>query len=752
LIRYFSLAVLFFLSSFFGHSQKYTQFSFDSLSVSTKKVNLYVIPLGVKVEKQRLREVGIPYQKAKLSVQTVLLPEFKTNFAIRWSNPNSDHKQFTKQMKRLRNSYFEQFDKDPNSIYCFVIPKFENDSILGFSIPGKSIAFITESGFTDLIELNQLIGSTLGLKFESDSSNIMSSINLPNKELSWEQCVRLRENPITFSYYDDFENISSNNGLVSTLIWTSDEQGNIDFDRKSPFSSFRTLPLKNTFLVYRKITNFWLKELFVLFGKSICAIHICSIIVAITLTLYFRKRFNLIIAKSGFFKRMSLRFMKLILWLLFFAIVIGTFLIVNYYYENSYLRSVHLTDFEGNDIEELKSKLSNQKLFINKKTKKQFNQTFQREGSDWKVTKERKVLYFKIKSENDRNIGQFVGSKNKLFVRINSQKLKFNAESPYIVLSFYDANNKFLKDEVYNFQGKNITSKMRLPDPAKRILVFVNGYRPVSVSNSLEDNLKDIQKNGIEYPDSKNILYDFDRHQYWTPWNQINSLFINRINPSDVWYADGHHSVSTSNFESVVNFSAISSVYPTTCKNLKKHKCQRTKIAGEKSVDTYSLLATKSNLVGFKLRKKSGQIAGMNLNSLLNELPNLSENDTLFIVCHSMGYAYSLGIIQELRGKINFGGFYILAPENACAGKTIKREWKEVWQYGANFEPKKRNAPCLQDGVAAQTKAKGLGENNRVFFPKENEKNMGFFKSHFVGFYTWIFDIPQGKKGAVKKH
>jgi hypothetical protein len=80
-----------------------------------------------------------------------------------------------------------------------------------------------------------------------------------------------------------------------------------------------------------------------------------------------------------------------------------------------------------------------------------------------------------------------------------------------------------------------------------------------------------------------------------------------------------------------------------------------------------------------------------------------------------------------IRGKINFGGFFILAPENACAGKTIKKEWKEVWQYGANLEPKTRNAPCLQDGVAAQTKAKGLGENNRVFFPKENEKNMGFF-------------------------
>ena len=114
-------------------------------------------------------------------------------------------------------------------------------------------------------------------------------------------------------------------------------------------------------------------------------------------------------------------------------------------------------------------------------------------------------------------------------------------------------------------------------DPAKRILVFVNGYRPVSVSNSLEDNLKDIQKNGIEYPNSTNVLHDFDRHQYWTPWNEINSLFINRINPTEIWYADGHHSVATSNFKSVVNFSAISSVYPTPCKNLKKHTFKRTK-------------------------------------------------------------------------------------------------------------------------------------------------------------------------------
>jgi hypothetical protein len=27
---------------------------------------------------------------------------------------------------------------------------------------------------------------------------------------------------------------------------------------------------------------------------------------------------------------------------------------------------------------------------------------------------------------------------------------------------------------------------------------------------------------------------------------------------------------------------------------------------------------------------------------------------------------------------------------------------------------------------------------------------MGFFNSHFIGYYTWIFDIPKGKPGYVK--
>ena len=134
---------------------------------------------------------------------------------------------------------------------------------------------------------------------------------------------------------------------------------------------------------------------------------------------------------------------------------------------------------------------------------------------------------------------------------------------------------------------------------------------------------------------------------------------------------------------------------------------------------------------------------------MLNEIPNRSVNDTLFIVAHSMGYAYSLGIIEELRGKIAFGGYYIISPENASAGKVKLEEWGQVWQYGSDFIT---DPPCLQDGVAPQTCAGGLSENERVYIPENLYYKKGFFDSHFIGYYEWIFKIPEGQKGRILQH
>jgi hypothetical protein len=147
----------------------------------------------------------------------------------------------------------------------------------------------------------------------------------------------------------------------------------------------------------------------------------------------------------------------------------------------------------------------------------------------------------------------------------------------------------------------------------------------------------------------------------------------------------------------------------------------------------------------------NGKIAGRNLYQILNEIPNKSTNDTLFIIAHSMGFAYAQGIIDELRGKINLGGYYIIAPENATAGKVEPREWKEIWQYGSDHNAHKDYAPCLLDGIAPQKKVGGLSGNHRIFIPEKFYNRMGFYDSHFIGHYRWIFDISRNESGYIKQ-
>ena len=325
-----------------------------------------------------------------------------------------------------------------------------------------------------------------------------------------------------------------------------------------------------------------------------------------------------------------------------------------------------------------------------------------------------------------------------------------------MVYTYLDEKGQFLEQRVFNFIGVDITEKLRLLDPAKRILLFVNGYRPTSLGTTFEENFEDIRVNGLEFSDSKNLIHQEDRYLYWKPWNQINVLFEKKINPTETYYADGHHSVATANHASLIEFTTLSQKYPQRCRNPKYHVCKKSEkgwsFFGLRSkVKTVELLYLESNKEGFDLRRNNGRIAGRNLIQQLNELPNKSKNDTLFIVAHSMGYAYSLGMVEKLRGKINFGGLYIIAAENAEAGSVTPSEWQEVWQYGSDFEAHKYSAPCLLDGIAPQTKVGGLSHRQRAYIPESDYKKMGFFNSHFIGDYTWILDLKEGDAGYIEQ-
>ncbi len=121
-----------------------------------------------------------------------------------------------------------------------------------------------------------------------------------------------------------------------------------------------------------------------------------------------------------------------------------------------------------------------------------------------------------------------------------------------------------------------------------------------------------------------------------------------------------------------------------------------------------------------------------------------------------MGYAYALGVVDILKGKVPLGRLYIIAPENAEAGDINLNDFEEVWQYGSNLGESNADPLHQQDGVAPQTAVKGLkdieklplGKRGRAFIPKGEPK--GFLQSHSVGNYKWIFTRDKKDNGYVK--
>lgn len=753
-VKYFLFPLLFLLNSIVSFAQTEDSIIFAQGKFTTKNVNVYFIPVGIKVDKKFQKDVDSVFIKSNIKINSFVLPVYRGGIDYEtelWSNPPADSMRFSLEMKSFRNKYFKDFpNKDPNAIYFFLIKGFNNEKIRAYSVPTKGMVFVRyekDSNFVKTLSFH--LGLSFGLQQSSDSTNLM----FPNIgfELSWKQCIQLRKNPITFSLYDDYEFIRTNNGLNAYYFWKEDKNGYIVVDSLNPASKILRPFKRNYQLFYIKIDNVFFNPIFKYFGKTFCLLHILSVCFAIILVFIIRRRVNNRLAENkGFFKRQSLRSLKWLAWVSSIFLIYFAFWLVDWFYQNSILKTQRLKDFKGLTIDELFVKLNDRDLFAKQYNKTVSSYIFQRRDQDWFVFKRSKVLYFDLEKINGSFRAIFVKSSNRL--ELKTKGLVHSAKSHYLVFRDKDSSGKIVNERVYNHLGVDLSNRFKIPDPAKRILVFVNGYRPVSISNSLEQNLTDIQNKGAEYPNSKNYLYSYDRYNYWRPWNEIDLLFQNRINPGEVWYADGHHSVSTSNHGSLVNFTTTSGIYPKPCKSVKKHKCYQTLIAGNKKVKTVDLLATNPNSEGFKLRRERGRFAGKNLNQILNELPNQSKNDTLYIVSHSMGYAYSLGIIDELRGKIQFGICYILAPENASSGKIIENEWKEVWQYGSKFSGTNKNKPCQQDGVAPQFSVKGLSEANRVYFPKNQIHKMGYFQSHFVGYYTWILDIPKGEKGYVVGH
>lgn len=725
--------------------------------------NIKIVPL---VSKQFYRDSMLHYlngvfAQAGVSIDLSIDTYFDLNDEIDtiFANPGKDHNRYTEQMIEVRDEYFNARGNDKKTYYIFVIPGFVSEKYSGFMVRNKGVGFVKRDAENFYREIAHQLGYGIGKLDDTwkgegpekgSTSNLM---DLSGTHLTHHQWKKIRKGGWSVSYYDDFENVHTNNGLIAYYMWEEQEDGTIKFKGDDPRGGVNRPYKKNTYSLHLNIDNFLFYQLFDIWIYPICLLHIIAFLLMMISSIFVRRY---TVKKVAFIQRRRIfrfatRISSFVLHLWFFWLL---FLLIN---EGYYLFEVdhgRLDYLSGKSYREAKKEIwmndnvrRNEEDYIG-------SEVLIRRKNNWYLEKRKQVLYFDVTTKNGKETLRF--SKDSDQLQLQTKKFRKKALSHYFVFRYKDDKGKIVSEKVFNHFGINITEKLELDDPAERILLFVNGYRPTSLGSSFEENFADIQKKGLEFSNTMNLIYDFDRFAYWNQWNAMDTRFKKRINPTATYYADGHHSVTTSNHETLIDFTQLSLSYPDRCENRKHHTCKKTEkgwtwIGLGREVPTYETQHLDPNVDGFNLRVRNGKIAGRNLYQMFNELPANSQNDTLYIVAHSMGYAYSLGIVQKLRGKINFGGFYIIAAENAESGFVDESEWKEVWQYGSDFEAHKLNEPCLLDGIAPQTKAAGLSPRNRVYVPENLYKKMGFFESHFIGNYTWIFDLEPGAPGYIRQ-
>lgn len=720
--------------------------------------DLTLVSLTNNLSKTQLLEsyLNSVYQPALVRFRFVSELKFKDsliNFPS-FSNPSINYDYYTDQMHLVRDQFFYTYPTaDKSVLYIFLIDQFVNKNLQGYMVKNKAMAFIKDTDEKSmLMNLARELGRGLG---SFDNNKIPGNLMNDSTALTFKQCMELQNRPNTFSYYDADEELITNNGLCAYYFWEEDSIGNIILKNNNVLQSI-SRPFKKNYTTYHlNITNFLFQPAFILLNWEVTWMHILIWILLLTIYIYSIVKLKVKVI-SPFKKRLYRNLIRIGGATVFLASIFFANNFVHYKRFNYQIHGGEIPELANFSEQKAIKEIQHSKELKQKSSLTLGSEILVKKGESWFMQKVKPVLYFTVISDSSNNIESIKYSFSSDSLILNDT-IKEKAEGHYMVITYQDNNGVKINQNVYNHLGYNLNEFLSDANPSKRILLFVNGYRPTSLGHTFEENFDDILKRGLEYQDSKNLIYSFDRYDYWQPWGEMDTRFKERINPTESYYADGHHSVATSNHRSLVAFTKLSKRYPKRCEDAEHHICYKQvnntvgMITGRK-MRTTDLLPVKSNKHGFNVRKEHGKIAGKNLLLLLNKQPKSSENDTLFIIAHSMGFAYAQGMIEELRGKINFGGYYIISPENGASGKVNLQEWNSVWHYGVDLTGDSPDEPCLQDGVAPQLEIKGLTLNQRVYFPREIYKQKGFFNSHFIGYYKWIFDLSENEKGFIPQY
>jgi hypothetical protein len=287
-----------------------------------------------------------------------------------------------------------------------------------------------------------------------------------------------------------------------------------------------------------------------------------------------------------------------------------------------------------------------------------------------------------------------------------------------------------------------------MSDKSNNFILFVNGYDPAKIS------------------DDNNEVFEYDKLSYWGAIDDKFALAIN--SKSHLIYADGNKDINTSNHINTCKFikslTSVEKNYAIAANILSVLGGELAVVITQECVSLTSTAYhnTAANVLGFNERKEDGKAAAANFIKKLKEGTiicsktikddKMTVNGVVDIVAHSMGFAYSLGMIEVLQQEgITIGNYYVLAPENACSGSVPPGLEGRTWQYGSDEKTTKENPIEIQDGVAPQCAMNGIDDLKRIRIPikQRTPEQLGFTASHSIVNYDWIFNLPINE-GDVK--
>ena len=345
------------------------------------------------------------------------------------------------------------------------------------------------------------------------------------------------------------------------------------------------------------------------------------------------------------------------------------------------------------------------------------NVLFIQRNSVWYSYIHKKVLYFKKNKE-----GLFF---EKSMDSICTKGSIIPAKSHFYVIKYSDSLGGEEKEELYTYEGKNCTTSLFQNEQRKpqRHVLMINGYRGHHKENDHSDHL----------------LTSWDKYHYWYRVNDTFQSFLKH----KVYYLDASMSLKTTNHRSALRFgwSYFRTQYP---------------IFKEYAKDKKLRFNYTPNVKGFYERKTLGKISGKVVRlTFLSDLNSIGVKDTIDLICHSMGYAYMLGVLEELKSEVVLGKCFILAPENASVEGYKWSDFEEVWQIGSDLDQPTFDPIWMQDGIAPQVQVKDLEQivgikGGRIFFPK-NHKCKNFVDSHMMYNYDWIFNSINEHRKLLKQ-